>query len=217
MSPLPWERQEGEPAKAFTLFGLYRDMGPSRTLETVASGRREGARRASGYVSRLSRTWEWTSRATAWDEHQDQVAREAAERRAAQEGEARAAVFHAQQKRTLEVVDRLLDRIDAMLAFPVSRREVKEKVMVGDQEVPTLTVISPARWSWRDLAQMLYRLNQVSTNIVRPKSQDDEPPAPATPGGMDPQDLAQLMSSSPETLAKAKELAALLAGQGTQK
>lgn len=66
-----WERQPGEPAKAFAAFRLYRDTpAHERSLEKVA-------RERSTYVTRWSGRWNWVVRAAAWDTEQDRAARTA--------------------------------------------------------------------------------------------------------------------------------------------
>lgn len=84
--PAAWERQPGEPARAYAAFCLYRDMpATERSLRAVAdrlygSGGGNPAskrRRAPGQLHKWSVRWRWVERAAAWDEEQDRVAREA--------------------------------------------------------------------------------------------------------------------------------------------
>jgi hypothetical protein len=80
----PWERQPGEPDRAFAAFCLYRDAGAAdRSLDGVGRqvhGTRAGRKRgATGRVQHWSARWSWVARARAYDAHQDRLAREARE------------------------------------------------------------------------------------------------------------------------------------------
>lgn len=66
---LPWDRQEGEPAKAYSHFVSYRDAGRGRTVYEVA----DKVKKARGYLYQLSRNWKWIRRAEAWDHEQDRI------------------------------------------------------------------------------------------------------------------------------------------------
>ncbi len=68
-----WDRQAGESAKAFQAFGIYRDLGPARSLLRV--GQELGKARA--LLERWSSKYSWTTRARDWDSELDRRAREA--------------------------------------------------------------------------------------------------------------------------------------------
>jgi hypothetical protein len=90
MAEHPWERQEGEPSKAFAGFEGYRMLGPDRSLQaawekyctrpgTLRERRqadREEARHYPGYWAAWARKWEWRERAAAWDEEVAALARD---------------------------------------------------------------------------------------------------------------------------------------------
>lgn len=62
-----WERQPGEPARAFAAFCVYRDMGPQRSIrkaEPIIRAAGNGARKT---VHQWSSKWGWASRAPAYD------------------------------------------------------------------------------------------------------------------------------------------------------
>ena len=63
--PLLWEKQNGESAKAFHAFTLYRDMRARRSLANV--GRTLGETRVAGpsMVEDWSVRWRWVDRADA--------------------------------------------------------------------------------------------------------------------------------------------------------
>lgn len=69
----PWERQRGEPSRAFRAFALYRDMGAERrSLRRLAEEMGVSLR----LVSRWSRKHHWVERCAAWDDEVDRLARE---------------------------------------------------------------------------------------------------------------------------------------------
>lgn len=69
----PWELMEGETAKPFEAFCIYRDMGPDRSLAQVA----KQLGKSQALMERWSTTYDWVKRATAWDAEQDRIARQA--------------------------------------------------------------------------------------------------------------------------------------------
>jgi hypothetical protein len=78
-----WERQPGEPDKAFAAFVAYRDAGRARSLDAVGRlvhGAQTGRKRGStGRVRAWSSRWRWVERAQAYDLHLDRLARGARE------------------------------------------------------------------------------------------------------------------------------------------
>lgn len=75
----PWERQEGEGAKAFSAFCIYRDMGAKRSLRKTAQAYYERKSRVNlGQVERWSVKYRWVERAPTWDDHCDRIRREMA-------------------------------------------------------------------------------------------------------------------------------------------
>ena len=67
----PWERQDGETAKAFEAFAIYRDMGPDRSLRKVV----QSLNKNLTTIAEWSSKYEWVKRAAAWDAEQDRIAR----------------------------------------------------------------------------------------------------------------------------------------------
>lgn len=74
MAQKPWERMEGESAKAFEAFRIYRDMGPERNLRAV--GERLGKSRA--IIERWSSSNQWVERARAYDNDLERAAHQEA-------------------------------------------------------------------------------------------------------------------------------------------
>lgn len=82
--PYPWERREDESPRAYAAFCAYRDMGPGRSFDKaaalVAAGEPQNSpKTAPRHWTTWASRYEWRSRATAYDTHLDQRAREANE------------------------------------------------------------------------------------------------------------------------------------------
>lgn len=67
-----WERQAGEGMKAFEAFGVYRDLGPTRSGAKVANAQHK----SSQLIARWMQMWGWVERAGAWDDQADRLRRE---------------------------------------------------------------------------------------------------------------------------------------------
>lgn len=71
----PWDMRPGETARAWAAFCAYRDMGPTRSLRTLeTSGHKASTKLAQ--LGKWSRTFDWTDRAAAWDQHVDHEVQE---------------------------------------------------------------------------------------------------------------------------------------------
>ena len=75
-TPEPWERREKESTKAYEAFCIYRDMGRERSLAKVA----EKLQKSETLMGRWSREHKWVERAAKWDDEQDRIEREIAQR-----------------------------------------------------------------------------------------------------------------------------------------
>lgn len=75
-TPLPWERRENESTKAYEAFCIYRDMGRERSLSKVA----EKLQKSFTLMGRWSREYGWVDRAAKWDDEQDRIEREQAQK-----------------------------------------------------------------------------------------------------------------------------------------
>ena len=69
----PWERQEGETARAYEAFSEYRDMGANRSLAKV--GQKLGKSKAQ--MEKWSKKYSWVTRAESWDIEEDRQIRAA--------------------------------------------------------------------------------------------------------------------------------------------
>ena len=63
----PWDRQPGEPPKAYSQFIAYRDLGRTRTVKRVA----ETLKRSRQHLAQVAYKNDWVERAAAWDRAQD--------------------------------------------------------------------------------------------------------------------------------------------------
>lgn len=75
-APKPWDRRESESSKAYEAFCIYRDMGTDRSLAKVA----EELSKSEQLMKRWSYTHGWVERAAKWDDEQDRIEREIAQK-----------------------------------------------------------------------------------------------------------------------------------------
>lgn len=79
MDEQAYERMPDEPHRWYSRFLLYRDMGPARSvlgaenIERVTRGH-EKSHYTSGGWREAAKTWQWRTRAEAWDEEQQREA-----------------------------------------------------------------------------------------------------------------------------------------------
>lgn len=112
-----WDRLDGEPAKAFAAFAIYRDLpAAQRSLNAAYTLHQCAAEqiRAPGFWADWSSSWRWPERAAAYDAHLD------AERRRAREAglrelEIRRLEYEIENQerlqRRVQAADRLLDEL----------------------------------------------------------------------------------------------------------
>ena len=75
--PKPWERQPDETSKKYAMFCVYRDMGPEeRTYKKVA----EQCKKSESFIGKLGGKYEWKERVEKWDDEQERIAREIAQK-----------------------------------------------------------------------------------------------------------------------------------------
>ena len=103
-----WDRRQGESAKAFHAFLLYRNQADKRCYADVAAQ----LLCSSQNVRRWATKHDWYNRARAWDIYQDQIAQEAQirERRAMAERIARSGME--MQELALAQMKKLRDRLE---------------------------------------------------------------------------------------------------------
>ena len=74
--PKPWDRRPGETTKAYEAFCKYRDMGRERSLSKVA----KELQKSATIMGRWSGQHDWVKRAAKWDDEQDRIEREIAQK-----------------------------------------------------------------------------------------------------------------------------------------
>ncbi|MFA5312949.1 MAG: hypothetical protein WC375_06515 [Methanomassiliicoccales archaeon] len=82
--PHPWERQPDESPEAYRAFCVYRSLGTEKRSHeavalTVCKRRKEGGG-TPGYIPAWSVKYHWVERATAYDDHLDEIRRNADEK-----------------------------------------------------------------------------------------------------------------------------------------
>lgn len=75
-NPKPWERQPDETPKPFEAFCIYRDLGTNRSIAQVAAK----LSKSEQLMKRWSAANNWVERAAAWDDEQERIEREVAEK-----------------------------------------------------------------------------------------------------------------------------------------
>lgn len=70
----PWDRQEGEGAKAYEAFCIYRDLGKSRSYPKVT----QKLPKSLTIIKRWANANNWKTRADAWDRSITEEARQKA-------------------------------------------------------------------------------------------------------------------------------------------
>lgn len=72
----PWERQPDETPKPYEAFCAYRDMGSERSLAKVG----EKLGKSAALMERWSAKYGWVNRAALWDDEQERIEREIAQK-----------------------------------------------------------------------------------------------------------------------------------------
>lgn len=80
-TPKPWERQPDENPKPFEAFCTYRDMGTERSIRAVAAK----LSKSETLIARWSTKNNWVERVAAWDDEQERIERDIAQKEQARE------------------------------------------------------------------------------------------------------------------------------------
>lgn len=187
-TPHPWDRQDGEPDKAWKHFCSYRDLGPDRSLARTASD----CGLTVNAMGLHSARWAWGERAAAYDSHVDEQQRLAFIREAREAGKRQAAHARVYQDALLGPAVALAKR----LAGPLAQVELEQ---LPTHELFALT--AEAARAWPAVAKMeRLALGQATEEIV--VSQGEQRSIP-----LDPQRMAQVFAALAEAgLTPAPEL-----------
>jgi len=128
----PWERQDGESAKAFEAFRTYRDLGPSRSIAKACS-----VLRGPGFSRDMFKTWsarwKWVNRAAQWDSYLDEQRRKETENEITKMNKRHAEAAKMFQSKAIERLRNInLEEIDASQAIRFLAEGVKiERLAMG--------------------------------------------------------------------------------------
>lgn len=166
---LPWEQRNGEPARWFARFNIYRLLGPQRSL--LRAERTERATSAltttpkpiphvTGGWIRNAQRWHWQERAQAWDAAMRQREDERWEKRRKR-----------QREQEWKAAQDLLTKARQMLGWPLARQEKKT-----DEDGRQVTVVMPARWGMRDSAaffETAAKLARLAADMATSRSENE--------------------------------------------
>lgn len=128
----PWERQDGESAKAFEAFRVYRDLGPNRSI-----GKALNASKGSGASKDMFKTWsarwKWVNRAAQWDSYLDEQRRKETENEITKMNKRHAEQARIFQMKAMERIRNInMEEIDASQAIRFLAEGVKiERLAMG--------------------------------------------------------------------------------------
>lgn len=147
--PLPWERQRGEPEKAWQAFRIFMDLSPNdRTLTNVA--------RALGRSKQLAKRWandhDWYERVRARDVELERVRIEADARALGKLREKWLIRLEHEAELLYQAAKLMRDRAHRMLKWPyLKEKNFREKCKnCGERYIKT--VYEPSGWRFRDAA-----------------------------------------------------------------
>jgi hypothetical protein len=201
-APPPWERQPGESARAFRAFAIYRDAGPSRSLDKVglevspprvpAGEGQPGRKRGStGRIREWCRRYAWVERAKSYDDHLAKLERTAKFRAAAESAEEWARRRQEAARDNWERSRRLAALADTMLAFPVAEEEIEE---TDDRGRPVRVTRRPGRWTFQTAAVVAKTAAELSAAaLVEGTAATDDGFDPATASPQELRDYLERM------------------------
>ena len=146
----PWDRRKDETTKAYEAFSIYRDMGRERSIVKVS----EVLNKSGSLISRWSGQHAWVSRAAEWDDEQDRIERERAQKE--------------QAKAIRDMRKRHADIATAMLI-----KAAKALQRIPDDEIKAVDVSRMV-----DTASKLERISRGDVGeVVEERKGQDAPPA----------------------------------------
>jgi len=151
---LAWERQEGESARAYEAFCLYRDLGPERSLAKVG----QALGKSVSLMERWSSEHEWVDRVKALEARDQMLKHDAVEEHLREKAEDHARRETRLREKALEAREKAMEKSLRMLEYPLV--EQSRRVEDGpDGEEEVTYVFEPTRWSLATAVQ-LYAMSQ---------------------------------------------------------
>lgn len=154
-----WEQMPHEIPKAYLAFCLYRNLGPRertvRKAHELYRGMGVGSRKSAGlppYFNRWSSDYRWVDRARAYDVWMLEEVRRVEEDKLRDRAGVWAQRFDAQREQEWLQAEALLDKVDQMLAFPISRTTTVHEGKGGKR---TTIIVEPADWRLADVATII--------------------------------------------------------------
>jgi hypothetical protein len=171
----PWHRLPEESWAKYQFFLAYLQQAPavrtpSRAFFMLRPDWEQMGKKAPGWIFTLAKKYRWKERAEAYDRWREERAKYVLSEQLEEAIKIRKEVIQDALNLRQALLDRaqkLLERVDSMLQFPVA----EEKSEDGK------TVVKPAKWNFRDVAQVLSTLVEVgkfATEIGVRASQESE-------------------------------------------
>lgn len=141
-----WYKLAEESDTAFAAFKQYRDMGPDRSIAKLQEklGKQPTYKRQ---LSRWSADFSWVKRAEAYDADQDEKAQVLLDAAFKEQGTDWATRQIAHREKTWLLSEKLIQRAERMLKYPLVRKQKSEDGKV--------VIISPARWAYADINKLI--------------------------------------------------------------
>ena len=176
-----YSRRIGESQKAFAAYVEYRDIGAERSQEAVS----RKLAKSRQILSRWSSRWDWVKRVEVYDADIGDKERLA-------KAEAMKVEAEKWAKRRLEVAEddwqkaeRLGERIDQMMTFPLQSvvRKQAEVSEDGKTIINNITVIKPAGWGYREVINGLALVSRMRRLCVGLTTENTTTPVQRTGEG----------------------------------
>ena len=122
--PEPWERQAGEPPKAWEAFTIYRSM-PAKERSVQKVGERQGKKWVS-YMQDWSAKWRWVDRAAEYDNYLDRQKME-------QEAKNRKEMYDMHIKAARAMLGKALKALQSIPAEDMSANDISRMIEVASK------------------------------------------------------------------------------------
>jgi hypothetical protein len=196
----PLAQLDAETPKACAALHDYAMLGPSRSLRQLAEQYRSqnGVRTPTRQMSQLaewSAAFHWQQRVAAYDEQQRRAERLRVE-------QLRAARVEQLTEADWDMAMQLRKKAAEMLGFPLAKveRETGKRQTLDGEITVEMTVVTPARWGFRDAAQVA----ETAAKLARLAAGEPNDRTTVAIDGLRPQDLEKM--SRDELLALKAEI-----------